>query len=273
MAELGTAERGGGFSQGVDPRQQQRAAEEWQRANAQQAGGTGPPITIVNQQPSGNGRVFTEAEVAQIRAEEKEKLYGRMSEMEQQLQTLAEERAAREAAEQAAAEAAEAAERARLEAETDVRTLLTQRETEWEQRFRTLEEDRERERVLREQEMHYSALLEYKRNRMEQEVGAGTIMPELRDLIFGNTEEEVEASILAMRERTAAIVANVQGAVTQQRQQIRGASITAPPVGPMEQQTTLETMTVDDLRNMDQGTYAKNRDRLMEAARAARRTS
>src|SRR4249920_461818 len=113
MSDQGVAETGSGFIEGVDPRQPRMTAEEWQRANAG-AGQTGqPPITIVNQQPNGTGRVFTEEEVARIRQEEKDKLYGRMTEMEQQLQTLADERAAREEAQRQAAEAAEAAERAR----------------------------------------------------------------------------------------------------------------------------------------------------------------
>ena len=252
-----------GFVTGADPRQQPMTAAEWQAA--QNSANQGPPITIVNQPPqNGAGRVFTEEEVARIRAEEKDKLYNRMSELEQQLGGLAEERERREEAERQAAEAAEAAERAKQEADMDVRSLLAERETEWERRFQDLQADREREKALREKEQQLAALSEYRRNRIEQE--ADDIMPELRDFITGFSPEEVDASIETMKHRTAAILASMQGAVTQQRQALRGAAVTAPPVGPMEQQTDLRTMTPDDLRNMDMGTYAKHRDSLLRAA-------
>lgn len=236
-------------------------AAEWQAA--QSGAANAPPITIVNQQPQGGGRVFSEEDVARIRSEEKDKLYGRMTELEGQLGELAAEREARQQAEQAAAAAQAEAERVAHDAETDVRQLLQERETVWEQRFIEMQQDRERERALREQEQRFSSVQIYRRDRIEQE--QQEIMPELRDLIQGSTEEEVEQAIAAMKQRTAAILASVQGAVTQQRQQMRGAAVTAPPVGPMEQQTTLETLTPDDIRQMDMTTYAKYRDSLLKA--------
>ena len=151
----------------------------------------------------------------------------------------------------------------------DTRQLLEQRQAEWDQRFQSLERERDTERALREQEGRYAAVNEYRRNRIEQE--AHTIMPELRDLIGGSSEEEIEASIAAMQQRTEAILSSVQGAVTQQRQQVRGVGITAPPVGPMEQQTTFETLTPDDIRSMDMTTYAKYRDALLQQTSRQRR--
>lgn len=266
-------ESGNGFITGADPRGRQMTAAEWQQAN----GGNGQgyvqqtPAQQYAQQPQQQqapGQVFTAEDIARARQDEKDKLYGRIEEMGTQLQTLAQEREERAAAEQARLDEIAAQEQAAREAALDTRQLLEQKDTEWNQRFAQLERERDTERALREQEGRYMAVNEYRRNRIEQE--QHSIMPELRDLINGTTEEEIEASIAAMQQRTEAILASVQGAVTQQRQQVRGVGITAPPVGPMEQQTTFETLTPDDIRSMDMTTYAKYRDRLLQQTRQQR---
>jgi hypothetical protein len=262
--DQGITDTGSGHLAGVDPRQRPMTAAEWAAAQQAAANGQQQPPVIINtgQAP---GQTFTADDIARARQDEKDKLYGRIEEMSGQLAELQTEREGRAAAEAAQREAEAAAERAKEEADLDTRQLLEQRGQEWETRFAALEQERDRERALREQEQRFAALGEYRRNRIDQE--AQWIMPELRDLITGSTEEEVEGSIAAMKQRTEAILASVQGAVTQQRQQLRGAAVTAPPVGPMEQQTTFETLTPDDIRSMDMATYSKYRDRLLQAAR------
>lgn len=273
----GVVESGNGFVTGADPRQRQMTAAEWQAANngqpqsfgqqAPQQGGFGQqPQQQPQQQP---GQVFTAEDIARARQDEKDKLYGRIEEMGTQLQTLAQEREERAAAEQARLDEIAAQEQAAREAELDTRQLLAQKDQEWNQRFQMLEQERDRERALREREQAFSDLKDYRRNRLDQE--AHTIMPELRDLVAGDSEEAIEASIVAMQQRTEAILASVQGAVTQQRQQVRGVGITAPPVGPMEQQTTFETLTPEDIRTMDMQTYAKYRDALLRQTSPQRR--
>ena len=278
MSDTGTqgvVEGGGGFITGADPKQRPMTAAEWQQANG--ANGQGyvqqqpaqnfqqPPA---QQQPT-NGQVFTAEDIARARQDEKDKLYGRIEEMGSQLQTLAEEREQRQQEEQARLDALAEQERKIQEEALDTRQLLEQRQTEWDQRFQALERERDTERALREQEARFAGLQEYRRNRIDQE--SHTIMPELRDLVTGESEEAIEASIAAMQQRTEAILASVQGAVTQQRQQVRGVGITAPPVGPMEQQTTFETLTPDDIRSMDMTTYAKYRDALLRQTRQPQR--
>jgi hypothetical protein len=275
MSDTGTqgvVEGGGGFITGADPRTKQMTAAEWQQANG--ANGQGyvqqqPPQQFqqpAQQQPV--GQVFTAEDIAKARQDEKDKLYGRIEEMGGQLQTLAEEREQRQQEEQARLDALAESERKLQEEALDTRQLLDRRNQEWEQRFQSLERERDTERALREQESKFNELKDYRRARIEQE--AHTIMPELRDLVVGESEEAIEASIAAMQQRTEAILASVQGAVTQQRQQVRGVGITAPPVGPMEQQTTFETLTPDDIRSMDMTTYAKYRDALLRQTRQPR---
>jgi hypothetical protein len=265
-------ESGNGFITGMDPRGQQMTAAEWQAANGNNGQGyvqqTQPQQFQQPQQQQPTGQVFTAEDIARARQDEKDKLYGRIEEMGTQLQTLAQEREERAAQEQARLDEIAEQERIARESALDTRQLLEQRDQEWNQRFATLERERDTERALREQEARFNDVQQYRRSRIEQE--QNSIMPELRDLIGGNTEEEIEASIVAMQNRTEAILASVQGAVTQQRQQVRGVGITAPPVGPMEQQTTFETLTPDDIRSMDMQTYAKYRDRLLQQTRQAR---
>ena len=256
---------GSGFIVGTDPRRPPVTQQDLQGGTG--GGQTQPPVQVVFQQPSGpqGQRMFTEEEVGAIRAEEKEKLYGRMQTMETELATLRQDREEREAA--ATAEQQRLAEEARTKEEEalDVRQLLEKRDQEWQQRFTSLEQQRERDQAIFEQERRFNLLQEYRRDRIEQE--SEYILPELRDLIQGGTESEIDQAIEIMKQRTGAIVQNLQAAVTQQRGPIRGVAPTgAPPVGPMEQQMTTETLTVDDIRGMDTKTFGQYRDRLLKYA-------
>ena len=91
------------------------------------------------------------------------------------------------------------------------------------------------------------------------------IIPELIDLVAGSTEDEIETSIAVLRERSSAIIESIQQATAASQSRLRGAPVTAPPVGPMETQTEYQTLTAEDIRNMPMEQYAKMRDRLMSA--------
>jgi hypothetical protein len=68
-----------------------------------------------------------------------------------------------------------------------------------------------------------------------------------------------------MKQRTAAIMGQLEQSVTQQRQGMRGAAPTAPPVGPMEQLESYESLTPEDISSMDMETYKKHRGSLLNA--------
>lgn len=263
-----TAETGTGFITGVDPRQPPITQADLQPGQQ----GAVPQVVINNGGQTGSPtgtRMFTEEEVGAIRAEEKEKLYGRMTTMEQELEQLRQEREAREALLAQQQEEREAAARAAEEQQMDVRQLLERRDAEWQQRFASMEEERERDRAIFDQERRFTALQEYRRNRIEQE--SEWILPELRDLIDGGDENQIEQAIEIMKQRTGAILQSVQSAVTQQRAPLRGVAPTgAPPQGgPMDQQTTTQQVSVDDIRRMDTKTFAQYRDQLLGIATSA----
>lgn len=231
-----------------------------------------------NQEPTPS-KVFTEDDVRNIRKQEKDKLYKRIEEadvrvksMEEQLSLLSKERedAIREAEERARKEQEILRQREMEELsakellarrEDEFNSRLNQVEQEWQQKFQSMEEQRQAQEALLEKERYMQALESYRHRRMAEE--QETIIPELRDLISGNSEDEIEASISVLRDRSSAIIESIQQAAQPSR--LRGAPVTAPPVGPFDNQMEYQTLSADEIRNMPMDQYAKMRDRLLAA--------
>lgn len=228
-----------------------------------------------------SGKTFTEDDVESIRKQEKDKMYKRLEEadirvksMEEQMAIIAAEReAARKEAEERAAKEAELLRQRELE-ELSAKELLLKKEDEfnqrissveqeWQARLAEIEHQRASQEALLEKERQLQALEHYRQSRLQQE--QETIIPELIDLVSGNTEEEIEQSISVLRQRSSAIIESIQQATAQQQGRLRGAPVTAPPVGPMETQTEYQTLTAEDIRNMPMEQYTKMRERLLNA--------
>lgn len=213
-------------------------------------------------------KTFTAEEVEKIRKEEKDKLYSRIESMDEELKRMREEREAREKAAKDAEKQAAAEAKKKAEEEMSAKELLAQKEQEWQAQFEQLRQERERDAAILERERQFSALAEYRAQRVSEE--AENIMPELIDFVGGNTQEEIEASIERLKAKTDQIIGNVQQAQQQYRQQLPGTKVTAPPVGPVEQQVGYETLSADDIRSMDMETYKKRREQLLGAAARGR---
>ena len=233
------------------------------------------------------GKLFSQEEVERIRKQEKDKLYKKIEESENRFKTLSEQLSVIEQERQEARHQAEELSqrereitKQREEAELSAKELLlrkedefnkriSQTEQEWQSRFEQLEQQRAAQEALLEKERAYQALQAFKQQRIAQE--SENIIPELIDLISGNSEEEIESSIDMLRERSNAIVASIQQATQSAPGRLRGTPTTgAPPVGPLDNQMEQKTYTVEDLRNMPMNEFAKNRDRLLSAARPNR---
>ena len=215
--------------------------------------------------PQGYQRMFTAEDLEAVRREEKEKLYGRIDTMDQELKDLRREREARETVQREQQEADQAAARVAEEQEMTFRELLARRDAEWTERFGRLEQERDRDRAVFEQERRLNDLGEYRRNRLEQT--AGEIAPQLRDLVSGSSEVEIDASITRMIQKTQEIMAEIAGALPQiPSPPPPGVSAAAPSVGPLEQVQTTRTFSPDDIRHMDMDTYRKYRDGLLHEA-------
>ncbi len=226
-----------------------------------------------------NGKVFSEDEVQSIRKQEKDKMYkrledadGRVKAMEEQLHTLSSERekAIKEAEERTKKEAELIRQREieelsakdlLLKKEDEFSQRINQVEEEWGQKFSELEKQRQAQDALLEKERYLQQIETYKARRTQQE--NESIIPELIDLVAGNTEEEIENSIAVLRERSSAIIESIQR--TSQPTRPKGAPITAPPTGPLENEQEYQTLSAEDIRNMPMDQYVKMRDRLLQA--------
>ena len=218
-----------------------------------------------------NHRTFSSDDIEKARREEKDKLYGEIGSLKEELKAIKAEREkankmAEEAAAKQAADQKKAEDEAKKKAEEEmsVKELLQQKEQEWTEQLNAIKAERERDQELLAKERRYNELVSYRQRRLEEE--ADTIMPELRDMVtLGNSEQEIEASIQALQDRTQRILDQITAGQQQARQQARGTTATAPPVGPLESQPEFQSLSNDDLKNMDIATYAKNRDRLLGA--------
>jgi hypothetical protein len=265
MSNDNVSDTGSGIIVGVEPAQPRRAAD-WQGGNPAQQVSQPQPQQQAPQEQRPAYR-WTDEDLEAARVQEKEKLYGRLNDVQSQIQSLQEEREQERAERERLAQEAEAARQAREEQEMGVRELLEKRDREFrealEERDRRYEADRqiyEKERQLAEAEI-------YRRDRIEQE--ANDILPELRDFVGGNSPEEIDRSIEAIKQRTAMIVQNFVSAEQPPVpfQPRMGAAPTAPPVGPMEQQSAqLNLNDPEVLRDMDMDTYKKIRPQLLQAA-------
>lgn len=226
-------------------------------------------------------KYFSEEDIQKVRQQEKEKMYKRLEDadhrvkaMEEQLHLLSSERekAIKEAEERAKKES-ELIRQRELE-ELSAKELLMKKEDEWSQRlnqveqewgqkFVELEQQRQAQEAMLEKERYLQQLESYRQRRIQQE--QETIIPELRDLISGNSEEEIENSITVLRDRSTAIIESIQQASTPR---LKGAPVTAPPTGPLDNQTDYQTVSAEDIRNMPMDQYVKMRERLLSASRS-----
>lgn len=211
---------------------------------------------------------FTADDLAKARAQEKAKLYPQVEKLQEELALLKKEReeAAAKEAERKAARAQREAEAAKKkkeeeEAALEVRDLLTKKEAEWQTQLEAERQEREKAFALLEREREFQELNQYRSQRLEQ--SRNDIVPELIDLISGNTKDEIEASIADLKDRSTKIFDSVAQAATQSRKEMVGARVTVPASGPLDNDTEQRMYSPNDINNMSMADYAKNRAKLL----------
>jgi hypothetical protein len=209
--------------------------------------------------------------IQKARAQEKAKLYPQVEKLQEelaQLRSKEQEREAKEAERKAARQAREAeaaAERKKQEeSELEVRDLLAKKEQEWQSKFETERLEREKAFALLEREREFQELSAYRQQRLEQERDA--IIPELIDLISGNTKDEIENSIVGLKERSSKIFDSVAQVAQQSRKEMVGTRITSPASGPLDNDSDSRQYSPNDINNMSMADYAKNRAKLLGTA-------
>jgi len=212
-----------------------------------------------------NSKFYTDEDLAKVRSQEKDKLYPQIDKLKEEVENLKKEKqeeAARKAAEEAAKLAeASAKQQAQLEEELDAKSLIKIKEQEWSEQLERERTERERAFALLERERDFANLQSYKQTKLEQE--RDSIMPELLDLVSGNTPEEVDASLESLKERSARILESAQSAMQNARKEMTGTRATLPPAGPLETNTEQRNFTAQDIASMSMNEYAKYRDKLM----------
>jgi hypothetical protein len=218
---------------------------------------------------------YSADDLAKAREQEKAKLYPQMEKMKEELATLKkarEEEVAKEAARASAREAKKAEEASKAkqkeEEELSVKELLSKKEQEWKSQLEAERLERERAFAMLEKEREFQELNNYRQGRLEQE--RDNIVPELIDLISGNTKDEVEQSISMLKEKSASISSSVQQAMQTAKQQMAGTRITNPAAGPLDNDSSQQSLTPDSIRDLSMAEYAKQRAKLLGTAASNR---
>ena len=209
--------------------------------------------------------------IQKARAQEKAKLYPQMEKLQEELATLRskeQEREAKEAERKAARSAREAeaaAERKKQEeSELEVRDLLAKKEQEWQAQLESERTEREKAFALLQRERDFQELQQYRQQRLDAE--RNNIVPELIDLISGNSKDEIESSIADLTARSAKIFESVSAASQQTRKEMVGTRITIPSSGPLDNDSSQSNLTPESIASMSQAEYAKHRAKLLGAA-------
>jgi vacuolar-type H+-ATPase subunit I/STV1 len=214
---------------------------------------------------------FTEADLQKVREQEKSKVYAELEKSRQEAEALRKEKEEREAKDAERREArrqreaeAEAERKRKEEEEMDTRALLARKEQEWQDQLADERAQREQAFALLEKEREYQQLQQYKNSLIE--ANRDNIVPELIDLISGNTPDELNHSVAVLTEKSNKIFEAAAAATQSARQALPGTRVTAPASGPLDTNSDQQIATPEGLRDLSLADYAKNRERLLGAA-------
>jgi hypothetical protein len=227
------------------------------------------PATQYSPPPSPPNQFFTADDIEKARREERDKLYGRITRtderfrtLEDELRTLQTDRESRVAEETRRREEAEAALRTQRESEMDAKTLIAEKEKEWQAQLDQVRQQQATHEAMLTKEREFMALQNFIQRRAAEEHANGTVGPEFIEFINGNNEQEVEASIIKLRTKTDSILKGVREGQTQRQAALPGVSLTgAPPSGgPLDNISGQQrTYTKEDIEKMSMPEYEKFR--------------
>jgi len=236
---------------------------------------TPAPVAEISEMSNTTVTAFTAEDIAKARAQEKQKLYPQMEKMQEELakaKALAEDLASKE--EQREAERttknAERAAKKKQEEEQELtfKELLSKKEQEFQSQLDAERLEREKAFALLERERQFQDLMSYRAQRIEQE--RDTIVPQLIDLVSGNTQDEIEQSIATLKDKSAGIMQDVQQATANAKQQMVGARVTAPASGPLDNNSEQQSYSPESIRDMSLAEYSKQRAKLLGTAASNR---
>lgn len=216
-------------------------------------------------------RVFSADDIAKARKEEKDKLYGEITSLKEQFTSA--QKTLQEIQDQKAQELAEvkrkqdekdAAAQAKREEEMSAKVLFESKLKEtndtWEERFNTLQAERDNERALATKEREYNSLVDYRNAQLT--ANANDIAPQFHSFIAGDTKEQIDSAIANAKAATQSIAEEVEAARQQAQPQQRGVSTTGyTTLGPLDGQMGQKTYTPEDINNMSMAEYSEFRQK------------
>jgi hypothetical protein len=210
-------------------------------------------------------KFYTDEDLARVRTQEKDKLYPQIEKLKEEVDVLKREREGKLARDAAEEQEKLAAAKAQQESDMDVRELLKAKEQElrndFNQQLDRERQERERAQALLDREKTFAELQSYRQSRIEQV--RDDIMPELVDLVTGETPEEIESSITGLKDRSSRILESAQSAMQAARRDMTGTRVTSPQSGPMDINTGSRQFTADEISAMSMNDYAKYRQQLL----------
>ena len=218
-----------------------------------------PTVTTTN--AINTQKFYTEEDLSRVRSQEKSKLYPEIDSLKEELNSLRKEKEEEATRIKAVAEADAANAREAALADLDSKSYADARLAELQEQLERERQERERAFALLEREKTYADLQAYRQQVLETEREA--IIPELVDLIAGNTREEIAASVEGLKDRSAKILESAQSAMQNARKEMTGTRATLPPAGPLETNSEQRNFTPQEIAAMSQNEYAKYRDRLL----------
>jgi len=245
------------MSEQASPVVENAAAQAAFQAEAQGTPAPTPGKTVASSQFV-EQKTYTEEDLNRVREVEKSKLYDTIESLKGEVTLLSKDREERLAESDRLRKEAEEEARKKAEAELSTRELLDLKEKEWQAQLEEVRKENALNLALVERERQYAALTEYRNRRVQEE--QDNIIPELLDLISGNTPEEIEQSITGLRDRSSKILDSAQSALQNARREMVGTKPTLPPT--MENNSGQQQFTADQIAAMSVTEYAKVRDSL-----------
>ena len=218
--------------------------------------------------------VFTQADIdaamERTRQQEKDKLYPQLEELKRQqgeaqarITAFDTDLAARQKLIDDEKTRADAASEETRQAELSFSQKLEEARAEFSGQFSTLQATIEAQQATITKEREFGELSSYRSTLLQNDA---EILPHLRDFVSGNTREEIDASVSQYRDASNAILLEIANSQQQQRIAAPGVGITAPPAGPLDNNSGYEQVSAADIAAMSMSEYAAKRAGLLGAA-------
>lgn len=222
----------------------------------------GQTTAVTNPPTTPPTKTYTREDVNKARQQEKEKLYPELQELRKEVAELRKAREEAEAAQQVQTQKEADEARRKAEEEMDVRALLAKKELEFNEQLAAERAERERAFALFDKERQFAEIQSYRAQQID--AARDDILPELLDLVSGDTREQIDASVQGLKDRSSRILNATAQANQQIRRESSGARVTAPPAAdPLDNYSGNKTFTPEEIRAMSVEEYAKYRQALI----------